>query len=243
VNDKVSSKRVRSRLKVEVPPPEAVADRDGADGAYDGLPEIDRSPVEEIRVGAGGTLVVPREDLGADIDGSSELDIAGMLARKIRKPDRREWIALNPGSELPTRMLLHKPKADGFEVEFYYVHPKLRDPIRDELKDVRVFVYYSLATKVHALWIVPVTPGNGWYESLALLFQQPAEFSAQNAIRVVSDRDNARNRVKYKPLPIRVVWPTKTTSELLGEAIGASHFITAPDHPLYRDLIEGTELG
>jgi hypothetical protein len=242
MNDASCNRRNGRHAKVRSSPPDAVVDRDGPDGADAGLPAIDRIPVEEIRVGAGGPLVVPREDLGADIDGAGELDLAGMLAQKIRKPDRREWIALNPASELPTRLLLHKPKPDGFEVEYYYVEPKLRDPIRDELKDVRVFVYYSFATKAHALWIVAVTPGNSWYESLALLFQQSADFFDQNAIRVVSDRGNSRNRVKYRPMSACVAWPAKSTNELLGEAIGASHFITTPDHPLYRDLIEGTEL-
>jgi hypothetical protein len=224
-------------------PPEAMAWQAPKDEPEAGLPTIDRLPLGEIRVGAGGPLVVPREDLGADIDGAGELELAGMMALKVRKPDRREWIALNPASELPTRLLLHKPKADGFEVEYYFVAPKLRGPIRDELKDVRVFVYYSLTTKAHALWIVPVTPGNGWYESLTPLFQQPADFSAQHVIRVVADKGSSRNRVKYKQEPVCVAWPTKTTSELLGDAIGASHFITTPEHPLYRDLIEGTELG
>jgi hypothetical protein len=242
VNDKDSNKHVGRRINVEGPSPQAVADRDGADGADEGLPVIDRIQVEEICVGAGGPLVVPREDLGADIDGASELDLAGMLAQKIRKPDRREWIALNPASELPTRLLLYKPKPDSIEVEYYYVDPKLRDPIRDELKDVRVFVYYSFATKVHSLWIVTVTPGNSWYESQALLFQQSADFFAQNAIRVVSDKGNSRYRVRVKPTQSCVAWPTKTTEVLLAKAIGPSHFITTPDHPLYRDLVDGTEL-
>jgi hypothetical protein len=30
--------------------------------------------------------------------------------------------------------------------------------------------------------------------------------------------------------------------ELLAEALGGDRFITSPDHPIYRDLVEGTEL-
>ncbi len=197
---------------------------------------------ETIRVAAGGKLIVPREDIGADIIDDAELDLAGMLAQKVRKPGRREWIALNPASELTTRLLLHKPKADGIEVEHYYVARGLRAPIHDELKDVRVFVYFSYTTKAHALWIVNVTIDNSWYESLQTLFQQPAGFFEANAVRVLSDKDNARYRVKHKPLPGPVTWPTRSTEELLGEALGHERFIMTADHPIYRDLVEGIEL-
>ncbi len=197
---------------------------------------------EVIRVAAGGKLIVPREDIGADIVDESELDLAGMLAQKVRKPGRREWIALNPASELTTRLLLHKPKADGIEVEHYYVAKGLRAPIHDELKDVRVFGFYSFTTRSHALWIVNVTIDNSWYESLQTLFQQPAGFFEVNAVRVLSDKDNSRYRVKHKPLPGPVTWPTRSTEELLGEALGHERFITTADHPIYRDLVEGVEL-
>ncbi len=236
--------RIAAHLEAQAPPIAPEAEQGEIGGAEPIVPTIERVPLEEpIRVGAGGTLVVPREDFDADIDEGSELDLAGMIAQKIRKPGRREWFALNLASELPTRMLLHKPKADGIEVEHYYVAQGLRGPIREELKDVRVFIFYSYTTRTHALWIVNVTLENSWYESLVPLFQQPAEFFAEHAIRVVSDKGNSRYRVKFKPTPARVVWPAKPTEQLLGEAIGASRFITTPDHPLYLDLVEGVELG
>ncbi len=243
MNDTSSNNRIGSHLGTHPPLLGSRADRGDPGNSGPITPIIERvEPEGPIRVAAGGKLVVPREDIGADIDEGSELDLAGMLAQKIRKPNRREWVALNPNSELPTRMLLHKPKADGIEVEHYYVAQGLRGPIREELKDVRVFVYYSFTTKAHALWIVNVTLENSWYESLVSLFGQSADFFAGNAIRVVSDKANSRYRVKYKPLPARVAWPAKTTEQLLGEAIGAARFITSPDHPLYLDLVEGSEL-
>jgi hypothetical protein len=205
------------------------------------LPTIDRI-CEGIHVGAGGTLVVPREDLGAEIDDASELDLASMIAQKIRKPWRREWIALNPASELTTRLLLHKPTANAFEDEYYYVLPTLRTKIRQELKDVRVFLYYSFWTRSFALWIVKVTLGNSWYENLASLFRHPTEFFASKAIRVSSDQEISRHRVWEMPMPYPVNWPAETTDQSLGEALGQKRFITTPDHPLYRDLIEGVEL-
>jgi hypothetical protein len=219
-----------------------MAEPDEGVGDMAQLLTIDRIPGGEIHVGAGGTLVVPREDLGDEIDDDSELDLASMVAQKIRKPERREWIALNLASELTTRLLPHKPTANSIEVEYYYVARSLRAAIREELKDVRVFLYYSFITRACALWIVKMTIGNSWYESVAPLFGYPAEFFASNAIKVMSDKANSRYRVKGKPIPGPVNWPVKTTEELLGEALGPERFITTPDHPLYRDLIEGVEL-
>jgi hypothetical protein len=210
------------------------------------LPEAD----DTIRVGAGGKLVVPREapdDLGDD---GEELDLASALVKKVRKPNRREWIVLRRDSELPTRLLLHKPKADGIEVEHYYVDRKLRGPIRDELKEVRVFQFYSVTARAHALWVVNVNPDNSWYESLQQFLRQPAKFFEEKAFRVISDKDNSRYRVRHKDrrdesfngTAAHVAWPSKSTDELLGEALGAGRFITSPDHPLYRDLTGGVEL-
>lgn len=205
-------------------------------------PTIESEASEAIHVGAGGTLKVPREDLDADLDDGEEIDLVSQLALKIHKPDRREWIAVKRESELTTRMLLHKPTADGFDTDYYYVDKTLRDPIRTELKEVRVFLYYSFNAKVFGLWIANFTPGNTYYDPLHVLFQRPVEFFAANAVRIISDTKNRRNRVKCKKLPNDVSWPTKSTSELLGEALGPDHFITSSDHPIYRDLIEGEEL-
>jgi hypothetical protein len=55
---------------------------------------------EAILVGAGGKLVVPREDFDEGLDGGTEIDLLGGLPKKVRRPDRREWIALSPTSEL-----------------------------------------------------------------------------------------------------------------------------------------------
>jgi hypothetical protein len=206
------------------------------------LPAVEPEPADDIRVGGGGKLIVPREDLDADLDDGVELDLLNLQAKKIRKPNRREWVVLNPASELPTRMLLHKPRPDAIETDHYYVEKALRGAIRDELKEVRVFTYYSLKLKTFALWVVNVTLENSWYESIAQVFKRPPEFFAKNAIRVVLDKANGRYRVLYKPVTLDIHWPTKTTNELLGEALGHDHFISSADHPVYAELIEGTEL-
>jgi hypothetical protein len=243
MNEISANNRITSQRESQPELSEAEVDQGWTQEAGEGLPTIDRVPIDELRVGAGGALVVPREDLGDEIDDSFELDLAGMLTLKIRKPHRREWVALNPASELTTRLLLHKPKADGIDVEHFFIDRSLRPAIRQELKDVRALVYYSFTTRAASLWIINVTPENSWYESLVPLLKQPTEFFAKFAIRVISDKPNSRYRVKFKPLPGPVAWPNKSTEQLLGEAIGSSRFITRPDHPFYIDLVEGSELG
>ena len=206
------------------------------------LPQIERDHNDHIHVGVRPLLLVPREDIGMDLEIGDDLDLVAMQAKKCRKPNRREWIALNPASEIATRLLLHKPKADGMDTEYYYVDPSLRRPIAEELKPCRIFQYYSFTTRTVALWIVHVTVDNSWFESLQVLLRQPADFFACNAIRIMSDKPNSQYRVKHKPMPSEVIWPTTTTDQLLGEAIGADKFITSADHPLYRDLTDGNDL-
>ncbi|MBP62374.1 MAG: hypothetical protein CMJ62_12715 [Planctomycetaceae bacterium] len=145
-------------------------------------------------------------------------------------------------SELPIRLLIHKPKPEGMDEEYYYVRSDLRHAIREELKDVRVFVYYAVKTKTHALWIVKVTLDNSWHESLSPLFTLKSEFFEDNEIRVISDKPTSRYRIRSRPKTSNVTWPQKPTDQLLGEALGEDHFINDAEHPLYLDLIEGDEL-
>ncbi len=207
-------------------------------------PRIEPEDPDAIRVGAGGQLSVPREDIGDDFDDGTEMDLLSGQPPKVCRPDRREWFLLKQDSELRARLLVHKPNGDGFQEEqYYYVEPGLREPIRAELKAVRVFVYYSLTAKGYGLWVVKYTPGNSWYEGLHQLLQHPGAFFAENVIRIIADKESARYRVRYKPSPVASVnWPDKPTDQLLGEALGPDRFITSRDHSVYRDLVEGSEL-
>jgi hypothetical protein len=203
---------------------------------------VPSEPVEAIHVGAGGKLVVPREDLDADVDDGIELDVTSLQALKIRRPDPLEWIKFNPAFELTTRLLPYTPPNDRFATDYYFVDKALRDPIRGHIRSVRVFLYYSIPTKTFAIWIVNITPGNSWYESIATLFKQPAEFFSKHKIRVQPDTAEQRRRFRHKEEPRPITWPDASTENLLGEALGPGGFIRSADHPVYRDLVEGTEL-
>jgi hypothetical protein len=72
--------------------------------------------------------------------------------------------------------------------------------------------------------------------------KQPPEFFKNNAVRIISDKARGDYRVKFKPATEAVIWPEKPTSELLGEALGVDRFITSVAHPIYADLIAGSEL-
>lgn len=206
------------------------------------VPAVERETDEAILVGHGGPLIVPHEDIGVDLDDGEDLDLGALQAKKIRRPGRREWIAINPARELTTRLLPRRSGPNGLDVEYYFVVPAIRAPIRDELKTVRVFPFWSFATKSFGLWVVSVTVDNSWYESLAPLFQRPAGFYAEHAFRVLSDRANARYRVKFKEAQAQVRWPSEKTEALLGEALGPTRFIASASHPVYQELVEGADL-
>jgi hypothetical protein len=65
---------------------------------------------DRINLGVGGKLVVPRENIVDGFDPEEELDLVELGKRRIRKPGRREWIAIRRDAELPTRLLINEPK-------------------------------------------------------------------------------------------------------------------------------------
>jgi hypothetical protein len=206
------------------------------------VPPVPPEAPEAIQVGAGEKLVVPREDLDADLDDGTELDLTSLQAIQIRKPARNEWIKLHLASEFPARLLPYKLRHDSIDIDYYVVDQSLQAQIRDELKQVRVFIYYSFNAAAFAIWIVRVSKGNSWYDSLAPLFKKPAEFFNDNKIRIRSDSKEKCYKFKNKTWKTEICWPTTLTNELLGEALGNDRFIRSADHPIYRELIDGTEL-
>lgn len=201
-------------------------------------------PREDDRItpGAGGRLIVPREKMEDDYSAGEELDLASGISEKPRKPDRHEWIRLFPDRGLPTRLLILRQPPKSMVEEYFYVVPELRGEIADELRRVRVIPYYSLSARCYCLWVMKLTDGNSWYESLQALIEQGEEFFGSRQIRVKSDKDKSRYHVKHKPLDRPVDAPPHPTEEMLGAAIGEDHFIRDRSHPVYQSLIEGEEL-
>ena len=198
-------------------------------------------PDEKIVVGNGGIMSIPREDFDDD-DVSEEL---GGSRVRIRKPGKREFFILNPALEWPTKLLVHKPKGpDSMEEELYWVSKALRESIRGELKAVRVFLIYSVSARRFALWVVKVTLGNDWYESLQdRLLRKPPDYFTTYEVCVKPDKESSRYRVLRRPRSVKVIaWPTRPIGDLMAEALGQSHIISTPDHPLYIDLTNFEEV-
>jgi hypothetical protein len=202
--------------------------------------QIESEADDRIYVGTGGKLIVPREDILGGIDPAEELEIVELPM--IRKPGRREWIAIRHDAELTATLLINEPRPGTGEIEYFFVGPQLRAPIKDELKTVRVFPYFSFTTNRHALWIVKVTLENTWYESLQALLCRPHNFFEKRTVRIFSDKSKALYRVKHKLMPGPVTWLPRSTNELLGDALGEAHFILSADHPMYVGLVDGEEL-
>jgi hypothetical protein len=59
------------------------------------VPRIEAEPADTIYVGAGGKLVVPREEIDDDLDDGDEIELVTRQTKKPRKPGRYEWIVLN----------------------------------------------------------------------------------------------------------------------------------------------------
>lgn len=204
--------------------------------------KIESEPLGSIHVGGGGKLIVPREDIDADVDDGEELDPDATRVLKCRKPGRNELIVLNRESELVTSLLVYRANPDDFGQDYYYVLQNLRDPIRDQIRKVRVFLYFSVAVKSFALWIIKISPGNSWYENLNALLNKDKIFFETSQLRIKPDLAEKRDRIKRKDFTDKIEWPTKTTEELLGEALGEDHFIRATDHPIYMELTDGEEV-
>jgi hypothetical protein len=207
----------------------------------------DRTPVAAdaivttaVTPGTIDQLIVPREDINAEITPSEELVSRDSV--KIRKITKVRWFGLNRASELTTRLLVHKANPDSFDEDNYFVNPSLRHNVQDAMHDVRVFVIYSLAAKAYGLWIVKVIPGLSWYESLEPILSLPVSYFKEHEIRIKADRSNSRYRVFHRPAKAAIEWLPQTTEELLGAALGEDHFIRSESHPVYSDLTGGQEL-
>lgn len=204
---------------------------------------VPAEPVKRrIRVGAGGPLSVPREDLG--LDHSSDLDFGAYQPAPVRRPGRLEWIALKPAISLETRLLPLASGPGGMDKTWYYVDPDLRGPIREEIRDCLVHPFYSELHRSLFLWIVTINEGNAWYESLRPALEQPESFYDSHFVRIISSRLAGRYKCKQRPANVANLyqWPNRLVTELLGEALGPDNFITSVDHPVYRELVAGQDL-
>ena len=195
----------------------------------------------KIKPASTTPLVIPRASIADNADVGSDMDqeLNDLREKKLRKPHRRDWIVLNVESEYPVRVLIHKPQNDSLDTHYYYVAPELQGAIRDEMKLVRLFLYWSTMVKQFALWPINVTEGNSWYESIAPLFKKYDQtFFDGHEIKIIPSKEISRYKVKKCPIKEAVEWPSRSMEEIVSEAFG-NMLITQPSHEVYADLVAG----
>jgi len=189
-----------------------------------------------------GRLIVHEEAPDAISTGE---ELGGPNARvRFRWPDRLEWIKAAFARSFTSNMLVVKAPG-AMEKQYFFVDQKLRDRIDAELKHVRIIPIYSLAGGHISLWPVEIPPPTGkneWFDRLGKLLRKPPEFFPDKKLRVYWDHASKIYRVKVLPDSTPVAWPEKDTRELAGEALGEEAFVRTEDHPIFTDLVAGTEL-
>jgi hypothetical protein len=192
---------------------------------------------------AATALVVPSEDVGTGYDdGGADIDTGQEMAPVPRRPERQEWVQFLVAAMITCRLLV--VRSADFRVNYYHVDKSIRRDVAEDLKLCRVVPYYSLLNRRVYLHISTwVEPGvSGWADSLAILWGKPQSWHDRHAVLVRSNRERARYDLRVKPIEQIPAWPTATTNELLGTALGTAGFITDPNHPAYQRLLEGEEL-
>ena len=205
----------------------------------------DREGVASDRIDVGGTapLYIPQETLDDDPTlAGVEVATPSQILKKFRRPHRRYWIQINPHSEYQTLLIENVPQEDSPEREFYWVAPHLRRHVESELKQIRIFMAWSLRSKDFAPWPIKATVGNSWYESLARLLKRPNEEFERFEFKIVGDQSANRYHIRRRPISVQIEWPEVDMGTLLAEVVGEANFITDENHPFYCDLIGGEEL-
>lgn len=203
------------------------------------LSQAVRQITPEAVSAAVGPLAIPHEDDGGDTAASSALSGRGPIT--IRRPDREDWVILN--REAAIRVYLARVQVpERFDVEYFYVPKESREGLEHTLRPYHVVPYYSTLRRRCYLHVCSLDGENGWADSLHVLFNQPADWYAQHAVRVVSNREEAKYVVYFKPTAEKPNFPAEGTDVLLGEALGSGRIVTGPEHPKYGKILNTGEV-
>jgi hypothetical protein len=201
--------------------------------------------VEEIVVGAIGSLVVPAEDVGSGFDdGGADMDTGADIAPVIKRPERDEWVTFRREAAIRTSLVAIRSEGRDYRVNYAYVSPTIRKAVASEIKPFTVMPFFSWLHKRHYLAILSAADAgtSGWGDSIGVLLAKSPEWHASHAVRIRSNRDAGRYEIRCKPIPGTPVWPTEEVGALLGTALGAAWFVSDTDHPVYQRLLEGEEI-
>jgi hypothetical protein len=199
---------------------------------------------DHITPRAGGPLIIPKADL--ELDDEEEIEAA---AEKlvIANPSRNMWILLLSAIWCKVKLWKYqpesgdKPNQKSQKPKWFYVDKPLQARVKSELCYAHVLPYLSTETGICRLWLIRVTVGNSWFESLhsKILCQSPEFF--ENYEICVQSRDSDY-RVMRRPRTHNHPWPDKPANELLTEALTPDYIITSETHPFYANLVAGEEV-
>jgi hypothetical protein len=105
-----------------------------------------------------------------------------------KKPNRHQFVRVNPDPAYQVSMLLFKPEWGGDkDDEYYFVHPSVAAELENECRLYTVYTGVTLAGDPF-LWIIPVPNDNGQDPNTWLISnREAAELAKEKWIRVASD--------------------------------------------------------
>jgi hypothetical protein len=192
---------------------------------------------DEINTSGIDPLDVPEEEGGDDGgDGSGEdCNFAEQMVPEIRKPRPFEQFLPHVGIAMKATLLALTQKG-SWDQDYFWVHPSLRREVRSGIKNFTVLPWWSFEDHVWCLWLIG-TGDNKATKSLRPLLEQPASFYEGRAFTVEWDAVEKQYHVfrqdADEPAPPA---PSRSTSKMLGQAIGAKNFVKTVEHKVYAQL-------
>lgn len=189
-----------------------------------------------------------------DFELSSELEVTTTTV-ELGRPGRDEWFAAyiprltneaGDGVAATITMAVFTTPGDYGEKQFYYIDDAdIRRELRRRCKSVRVVFTRCMRSGLFRVWLVPVTTGNSYYESLVPFLNLDSEILTSQEWAVEADTDASVYVVRHSKIRRQVDWPDYSESDvadLVLKAIGESNFISDRSHEFYERVTSGNIL-
>lgn len=187
--------------------------------------------------------VVPEEPVDPfDPEQLRQASLADIGVEKVtltvpaRRPGRTEFFRVHPDAEYSIDWYVLE-RNDELDRETYWVTPKFRGELLDELRPVRIFTCINKRGTVF-LWPAKLpTPesnlGRTWSESALEI----ADYAKTTWVKMIGKRDlGAYEMFKARGDLGEPEWPSKTLPELLKLAFKGDRLIDSLDHAVLREL-------
>ena len=184
----------------------------------------------------------PTQSFFSDLNGLrlsvDEVDTIGskeILTRvPVRRPQRGEYVRVNPNPEMSIVVTIYTDKDDRDEV--FFVAPSMRGVLAEDLKAVLLVTAISRRGTLF-IWPLQIPSeenpiGRSWHESA----RKAAEIAKGTWVRIIADKSLGGYRARAAEGKLAdPVWPEVTFNELL-EIAFQDRIIQSGDHPVVRRL-------